>query len=125
MNNTSESTRITAESVNDIGSRPPKHETLLHIGMCLCMIMLWLTSYILAITPNNRLHANGFGNAIMLDLLLGIPFAFFIAICSFFKRRTCPYRMIFFVTQFLAWGHSVGLIAFLTIAMIYALRHGA
>ena len=89
------------------------------------MFALWVATFVLAFTPNNKLHAYGLDNAIALDLFIGVPFAFFIAIVSLVKRRSCPNVPLLIATQLLAWGHSVGLIALLVLAGIFAIRNGA
>jgi uncharacterized membrane protein len=106
-------------------SAHPTKQTALHVGLCLSVAALWIITPVLAFTPNNKLHELGFGNAIVIDMTVGIFFAFLVAVYSFAMRRTCPSRALFVITQVLAWGHSVGLIVFFVYATVYALRHGA
>lgn len=68
----------------------PKRQSYLHVGLFVSVFALWVTTCILAVTPNNQLYAVGLGNAIALDLFLGVPFAFVVAIISLVKRRLCP-----------------------------------
>ncbi len=102
-----------------------KRQSFLHVGLFLSMFALWVATIVLVFTPNNKLNAYGLGNAIALDLFVGVPFAFVIAIVSLVKRQSCPNLPLLIVTQLLAWGHSVGLIALLVLAGIFAIRNGA
>lgn len=89
------------------------------------MIALWITNFVVAILPNNVLHSYGLGNAVALDLGLGIPFAFVVATISLSKRRSCPNLPLLIITQVLAWAHSIGLITLFAIAIIIAIQVGA
>jgi hypothetical protein len=66
----------------------------------------------------------GLGNAIAIDLSLGVLFALVIAILSIRRRKSCPSTILFGLVQLLAWGHSVGIWAFLLIAAYIAIQRG-
>lgn len=105
--------------------RPLPKRPWLHFGMCLSVAALWITTFILMTTPNSKLHAMGLGNAIAFDLTLGVLYAFCVALVSLSQRRSCPSTGLFLMTQFLAWGHSVGLVILLALAASFAVRAGA
>ena len=82
-----------------------------------------MATIVLAFLPNNRLHEMGLGNAIAIDLSLGVLFALGIAGVSIYYRATSPWA-VFVMVQLLAWGHSVGIWLFLIIAAFIAVQHG-
>jgi hypothetical protein len=115
---------IMIDSPDSLSTRPTK-QIALHGGTCFSVVVLWIVTFVLAFTPNNKLHELGFGNAVATDMTVGIFFAFPVAVFSFAKRRTSQSIVLVSATQLLAWGHSLGLIVFFAFAAVYALRHGA
>ena len=95
-----------------------------HVALLLLISGLWCVTIVLAFVPNNRLHEMGLGNAIAIDLTVGVLFALAIAILSIRRRKSCPSTAIFALVQLLAWGHSIGIWLFLFIAAYFAIQRG-
>ena len=106
-------------------TRQDETSTTLHLVFLLLLSGLWVTTTVLLFVPNNKLHQMGLGNAIAVDLSLGVLFAFCIAVASImiWRRRSCPLPL-FALVQFLAWGHSVGIWLLLFVAAFFAIQHG-
>jgi hypothetical protein len=80
---------------------------------------LWIATIVLAFIPNNRLWQMGLGNAIAIDMTLGVLFAIFVAIFSI-RHRTQGPLPIFILVQVLAWAHGVGIWLLLIVVGIVA-----
>jgi hypothetical protein len=88
------------------------------------IVVMWIATYALLVTPNNKLHDMGLGNAVALDVTLGTLLAFGIAVVSIIYRKTCPSLVLFLLIQLLAWGHSVGIWFVLSVAAYRAIKLG-
>jgi hypothetical protein len=91
--------------------------------LLMLIVGLWTVTIVLSQVPNNRLHEMGLGNAIAIDVSLGVLVAICIAIVSLRFRASSPVAL-FVLVQVLAWGHSVGLWLFLIVMAFIAAQHG-
>ena len=95
-----------------------------HIALFVLIVVMWIATYFLWVTPNNKLHDMGLGNAVAFDVTLGTLLALGIAVVSIVFRKTCPSLILFLPTQMLAWGHSVGIWLVLVLAMYSEIKLG-
>lgn len=92
----------------------------LHYYLFAILLALSAIRFLIWTTPNNKLHENGFGNAVGLDFIFGFGLAILIAIISFRNRKSNPSKPIYYFTQLLAWGQSIGLLVVFVCSVLYA-----
>ena len=101
---------------------PPK--TFLHYTLFILLVFLSAVRALIWTTPNNKLHALGLELATDLDFMFGFGAALVIAIISFLNRKSKPSKLIYYVTQVLSWGQSVGLFVLVVCTGLYAAFNG-
>jgi len=93
----------------------PKYAWRLHLTLTSFLVVMWSITLFLVLTPGNRIREMGLEMFLPINFTLGVLVAFSIAVISFRNRRTCP-LLLFFVTQLLALGHSIGFVVLIVYA---------
>ena len=102
----------------------PDRNFKLHYTLFGVLLILLFLRIIVWFTPTNKLHEYGLDLLDDLDFSFGFGAALVIAIASFINRKSTPSRTLYFITQILAWGSSVGSFTLIIVRAIYVAMNG-
>jgi|GEM_PF-5450283 len=90
----------------------PKKRPFFHGILCGLMVLIWLATIYLMNDPDGReIGGQDAGLFVLLNIAL--------ALVSLGTHKSSPSKIVFWLTQLLAWGLSVGVVAMLTAALFF------
>ena len=99
-----------------------KHTT--HYAILSAIIVLILIRIILWNVPNNKLYELGLDLVLDADMILGSLIALVLVIISISEKNNAPSKVVFYTTQFLGWGYSIGVFVIILCFGLYATMNG-